>query len=245
MDESQKMRSRFNKGAGGLICGPVFLVLALWFAFGPNLLSLPKNPIVEIDKARISTAARRKILSDPPVMFINATDKNCMDCHQIMFKPDVPKTTGFLQHKEIKLSHAINTNCYDCHDKEDRNSLVKRNGQKLSFDDVVQLCRQCHGSIYDAWTYGGHGRTNGYWDADKGPQHKLKCTECHNPHSPRTPAMDPIQPLPGPNTLRMGKQDPEGHTEHDPIEDPLRKAMLRDQHQKAAHRSGMKKEEHR
>lgn len=229
LDQSQKMRTRFNKGAGGLISGPVFLVLALWFLFGPNLLSMPESRIVEIDKARISTAPRRKILTDPPTIFISATDKTCMTCHRVMFKPDEPKTKGFLQHTNIQLSHGINTSCYNCHDKEDRDYLVKRDGSRLGYDDIVQLCRQCHGSVYGAWTYGGHGRTNGYWDPDRGPQHRLKCTECHDPHNPRTPAMDPIQPLPGPHTLRMGEQDPEGHTEHGPIKDPLRRAMLRDQ----------------
>jgi hypothetical protein len=223
------MRTRFNNGAGGLICGPVFFLVAIWFAVGPDLLSMPLNEIKDIDKALISTKPRREILGNPPELFISATDKTCMDCHRIMFKPENPKTKGFMQHTHIRLSHAINSSCYDCHDKEERNLLVKRDGSNLTYDKVVQLCRQCHVSIYNAWTYGGHGRTNGYWNPDKGPQLRLECTECHNPHSPRTPAMDPMAPLPGPDTLRMGEQDPEGHGAHGAMTNPLLKAMLRDQ----------------
>ncbi len=215
-----------------LVSGVVLFVVAIWFAFGPDGLDIPQGRMLVINKAQISTAPRRKILTDPPTIFLNATDKTCMNCHRTMFKPDKPKTHGFLQHTDIRLQHGINTSCYNCHNKENRNLLVLRDGTPLPFNNVVQLCRQCHGSIYKAWTYGGHGRTNGYWDKRQGPQHRLKCPECHNPHSPRTPAMDPIHPLPGPDTLRMGEQNPEGHAEHDPIKDPLRRAMLRDQRAK-------------
>ena len=43
---------------------------------------------------------------------------------------------------------------------------------------------------------------------DAPEQRRLKCTECHDPHSPAYPRM---QPLPGPNTLRMGPQDSVQH----------------------------------
>lgn len=61
--------------------------------------------------------------------------------------------------------------------------------------DVVQLCAKCHGTIYRDWEAGVHGRQNGYWDAAKGEKTRLRCIQCHDPHSPQFKDMKPLPPL--------------------------------------------------
>jgi predicted CXXCH cytochrome family protein len=56
-----------------------------------------------------------------------------------------------------------------------------------------------------------HGRTDGYWDEERGPVHRKKCIQCHDPHAPAFGAMTPA---PGPNTIRMGS--PSRAAPHEP-----------------------------
>jgi len=228
---------------GGYYAGPIFILLALWFLFGPSSASVPVLPMHRVSKSDISIAPRRKTMGDPPKVLIEGMEQTCMQCHRVKESPEVPaKWNKLMQHQHIRLSHAINVNCYECHDKDDRNVLVKRDGSKLSFADSVELCAQCHSKIHHDWKTGAHGRSNGYWNTKRGELRRLKCTECHDPHQPRSPAMDAIKPLPGPFTLRMGHQptDPEHHVDRDPLRRTIHRMLTphREGHQAAERAHG-------
>jgi hypothetical protein len=205
----------------GWFVGPVFLLLALWFIFEPSGIDTPIQAPVIFDHAALSTAARRTPLSDPPTINIDGFDRTCMSCHR-MFPVREIAPDKLLQHRHIVLNHGINNRCHNCHDGENRNLLVLRDGTTIGYTQVVQLCSQCHGPTYRDWERGAHGRTNGYWDKARGEVRRLGCTECHNPHQPRVPAMDPLAPLPGPRALRAPMTDV--HDEHVALSrDPLRR----------------------
>jgi uncharacterized CHY-type Zn-finger protein len=95
--------------------------------------------------------------------------------------------------------------CLDCHDNEDRDKLVRLNGDLLTFNQSHVLCGECHGPVLRDWDRGIHGATTGYWDMsrDEGETTVRKlCVECHLPHNPTfasmTPQAGPITRVPGP-----------------------------------------------
>ncbi len=96
--------------------------------------------------------------------------------------------------------------CLNCHDDEDRNKLVKLNGETITFNESHLLCGECHGSILTDWDLGIHGKTTGYWDPDADTENssrRLLCVECHNPHAP---AFAPMKALPPP-VPRLPRRD--------------------------------------
>ncbi len=218
-----------NFGSGGWMVGPMFLALAAWFAFGPELETLPRREPVHVARADISTAPMRKAIGDPPLAAINGFDRTCMDCHRT-FKTAEPRSSGLLQHKDVELVHGPNHDCLRCHDRDDRDKLRLQDGTTLPFTAVVQVCGDCHPALVRDWQAGSHGRTNGYWNQELGARHRLHCTECHDPHRPRTPAMTPLQPLPAPRAWRTeaapgtASAASEAHAEK---RDPLREALQR------------------
>jgi hypothetical protein len=204
----------------GYVVGPVFLVLAAWFVWGPPGLDLPQGQVATVAADQLSTAPRRPALADPPMITIDGFHRTCMDCHR-MFPPRVIPPVRPLEHEHVILDHGINDRCRNCHYDKDRDKLVLRGGEVIGYDRVADLCAKCHGPTFRDWQYGAHGRINGYWDKTRGEQVKLQCSECHDPHNPRVPALDPLVPLPGPNTLRMAP--PVRHTEAGHTQDPLRR----------------------
>lgn len=195
----------------GYLIGPAFLLLAAWFYWGPLGINLPSYGPRVIDPQLLSTAPRRQILGDPPVMRINVYDRTCMDCHRV-FPPRDDPPRQLLQHRHIVLDHGINDRCRNCHFLEDRDRLVLHGGEVIGFGRVVELCAKCHGPTYRDWQNGAHGRTNGFWDQTKGPIRRLGCTECHDPHQPRVPALDPVAPLPGPRVPERGRVGSQNHS---------------------------------
>lgn len=134
----------------------------------------------------------------------------CSECHAMFPSPDEPRTP-LLQHRDIDMKHGLNDRCYNCHHREDRDTLADDRGRPIAFDEPQLLCAKCHGPVYRDWLHGAHGRTNGYWDPERGPVDRRKCVECHDPHVPPFP---PMPPAPPPVTLRMGDQTPgAGHAE--------------------------------
>lgn len=127
----------------------------------------------------------------------------CSDCHNIIPSPLETKRT-LTQHSEIKLEHGINTRCFNCHHSTNRNAFVDEQGGEIPWDQPQLMCAKCHGPVFRDWQHGVHGRTNGDWLRTAGPQVRQKCVACHDPHRPPFP---PMHPAPGPNTLRMGRQD--------------------------------------
>ncbi len=101
--------------------------------------------------------------------------------------------------------------CLDCHDADDRDKLVKLNGELLSFNQSHLLCGECHGPMLRDWDLGIHGKTVGYWDVDQGDEEstvRLLCVECHMPHRPAFPS---YEPMPAP-VLRI--DGPGSHDRH-------------------------------
>jgi hypothetical protein len=140
----------------------------------------------------------------------------CSDCHGLFSSP--PETTRPLtQHRDIKLKHGINTRCFNCHHRTNRDALVDDWGREIPMDQPQLVCAKCHGPVYRDWLHGSHGRTNGYWDTRAGPQVRVTCVRCHDPHQPPFP---PMHPAPGPHTLRMGDQS--FPAEPETVANPLR-----------------------
>ena len=156
---------------------------------------------VEVTPEQISTGPIRASITDPPRVRIGGVDQKCSDCHALFASLDVTPGT-IIQHGHIDMQHGMNARCFNCHFQKDRNQLVLHDGSTIGFSDSTRLCAKCHGTVFRDWELGMHGKTMGSWDADSGEQWRLRCVDCHDPHSPR---FDPIELLPGPNTLRMGE----------------------------------------
>ena len=85
--------------------------------------------------------------------------------------------------------------CLNCHDSDDRDKLVRLNGELLTFNESHLLCGECHGPKLRDWDKGIHGSTTGYWDMsrDDGVSTVRKlCIECHLSHAPAFPGMTPL-----------------------------------------------------
>lgn len=196
------------------------LLLAVWFWFDP--MGDPRPDLVrsEFDASRLSTEPARAMMTDPPTIEIGGVTQRCSACHGMFDSTTRAHGSPLRQHRHIELRHGMNDRCTNCHGRGDHNRLVGPNGDEIPFDRAQELCAQCHGTTYRDWQAGMHGRTNGSWDPTSGRQHRLRCTECHDPHAP---AFAPIVPMPAPNTLRQGPQDPDGAHEHHGVENPLMK----------------------
>jgi len=119
---------------------------------------------------------------------------NCMECHKL-FPAKWHYDRPMNEHKGITLDHGNNRFCLNCHHPTDRNAFVDYDGATIKEADVVQLCAKCHGTIYRDWKAGVHGRQNGFWNASLGEKTKLRCIQCHDPHSPKFKEMKPLTPL--------------------------------------------------
>ncbi len=123
----------------------------------------------------------------------------CNECHQdLKTRQRYYKPAG--EHRNIVLDHGLNVNCLNCHHLYDRNSYAAYGEDKISSQKSFQVCMKCHGPIYRDWEANIHGRVNGYWDSELGPQKKLDCIQCHDPHSP---AFKNLIPMPPPEASRI------------------------------------------
>jgi hypothetical protein len=185
------------------LIGPAFGLVALWLFVAPPKADVPRPAPASFDRALIAPGPRRTPLHDPPRVLIGGFLMRCMECHRFFSSPPNGEGRTLNQHTHIALNHGLNNRCFNCHNQNDREKLVLYDGRTIGYDEVARLCAQCHGTVYRDWQHGTHGKTLGSWDASSGKQVRLRCTECHDPHSP---AYQPIAPLPAPNTLRMGEQ---------------------------------------
>jgi len=186
----------------GYLVGFGFLALAVAMLALSPMVKVPIEPPVRVLRTQIVPGAWRENLTDPPTIKIGTLVQRCNDCHAL-FKNIREEDRQLTQHTHIELRHGTNDACLNCHDHRDRERLTLRGGDTVGYGSVEQLCAQCHGPIYRDWQSGAHGKTVGFWDRDQGDPIKLTCSQCHDPHSP---AFAPIEPLPGPRTLRMGDQ---------------------------------------
>jgi len=120
---------------------------------------------------------------------------NCMECHKLFPARWHYDDRPFNEHKDVKLEHGNNRFCLNCHHPTNRNAFVDYDGAEIAQADVVKLCAKCHGTIYRDWEAGVHGRQNGFWKAELGDKTKLRCIQCHDPHSPKFKPMQPLAPL--------------------------------------------------
>lgn len=191
-----------------------FFVFAVAAALAPLKFTSPLSPPTPIPEWATNTTPVRRPAPEPlyPVaVFVY----RCSDCHNIIPSPE--ETDRLLtQHREIDLEHGINTRCFNCHHPTNRDAFVDDLGGEIPWNQPQLLCAKCHGPVYRDWQHGSHGRTNGYWDVSRGPQRRLKCIQCHDPHRP---PFSSLRPAPPPETLRMGRQDYGAHAE---ARDPLR-----------------------
>ncbi len=197
--------------------GPGLLALAGWLATEPPRAAVPIVATAAVTRDRIDPSPLRRMQTDPPSVVIGGYLHHCNDCHRL-FESAAERQGPLAQHTEVVLNHGMNDRCFNCHDRKDRQRLTCRDGRMIPFSQVADLCAQCHGTTYRDWQKGMHGKTLGSWDASTGRQHRLVCTECHNPHAP---AYERIAPLPAPNTLRMGSPSSGDHGSPDGKHNPL------------------------
>ena len=205
------------------VSGVLFL-FAIVLAFQPFQFSSPLPAAVAVPPwATDPTPVRHP--SVEPAFHQAVFTYRCSECHKIIPSPLETERT-LTQHAEIELEHGTNARCFNCHHRTNRDAFVDDQGGEIPWDQPQLMCAKCHGPVYRDWQHGVHGRTDGYWLGAKGVQTRRKCVACHDPHRPPFPAM---HPAPGPNTLRMGRQD---YGSHAGDRDPLRVLQL--QHNPAA-----------
>ena len=194
-------RSGLASGRSFWLVPAVLVVVAGLLLADPFREGIPLSPRIGVpawatDISPVRTPNLR------PEAIIAGMRYRCSECHDLF--PSPPETDRPLsQHQDIRLDHGINSRCFNCHNRDDRDAFADDRGGAIPFDQPPLLCAKCHGPVYRDWTHGVHGRTNGYWDPNAGPAHRLKCVECHDPHAP---AFGTMKPAPRPNTLRMGDQ---------------------------------------
>lgn len=189
-----------------------FGALAAFLAFGPSPSEggVPRADRPGVDRAHLLVKPLREAMSDPAHILVDGLPQNCNGCHQI-FTSASPAGATLTYHQDMELSHGLNDRCINCHDPGNRERLTLRDGTTVAFAATPQLCAQCHGTTFRDWERGTHGKTLGSWVTGSEDQRRLSCNECHNPHSPK---YEPFTPLPGPNSLRQGPQDPHGWIDH-------------------------------
>ena len=203
-------QSSLARGVGSWFVPPVLLAAAVLLLVDPWRYLSPIPPRRETPAWAVDITPVRHPSLTPEITF-DGNVYRCTACHALF--PSPPETDRPLtQHLDIKLEHGINNRCFNCHHREDRDALVDYRGERIAYDQPQLLCGKCHGPVYRDWTHGVHGRTNGYWDVRQGKMDRKRCIQCHDPHSP---AFGSLGPAPGPNTLRMGRQEakPDLHEE--------------------------------
>ena len=163
-----------------LVIITIFFVL---FAIGFTISGFSKMPDNTPDQLDIAfhtpETARSKILETKTLV------GNCFICHMGMI-PDPDVVQPEFSHKSIELVHGRNDRCYNCHLISDRNLFTPDYGPGIVHRNVQDLCRRCHGIIYNDWENGTHGSKRGQWQhADEFNTKTSVCTECHDPHSPK------------------------------------------------------------
>lgn len=138
----------------------------------------------------------------PPMVNSGKLDHNgnplmvsCATCHETR-KPDLTNNSQEQLdqfHQGLTFKHG-QLSCLSCHNAKDYNQLRLADGTNLRFQQVMQLCGQCHGPQYRDYQHGAHGGMNGYWDLKRGPRKRNNCIDCHDPHAPDYPIVTPVFP---------------------------------------------------
>ncbi|CAK8712016.1 MAG: Cytochrome c7 [Candidatus Electronema aureum] len=149
------------------------------------------------------------------------TTMQCSGCHpgtaQAAAPPNEPRQLQM--HQDIisdasKLQHGRGAIwCLDCHNAANRDTLVDRRKNEVSFDESYKLCGSCHGDTYSKWRIGLHGKRTGEWKVG-GKKRWWTCTECHNPHTIQEHRFNPVKPEPPP-ALPRGMSSSETSSKHE------------------------------
>ncbi len=159
------------------------------------------NPLAGLDAADVQRGpGASTVLYPVPAPPFSEGIYPCMQCHAA-FPPNPERRPLEAMHTDIVLRHDEEHRwCLDCHDVNDRDQLRLASGAPLPFSESYRLCGQCHGTQFRDWREGIHGKRTGYWD---GPKRYLLCVNCHNPHSPRFAALQPLPPPVRPQFLQQ------------------------------------------
>jgi len=155
---------------------------------------------------------------------------NCFLCHAFWVRqpPDPTVRQPRFAHVAIRLDHGSNDRCYNCHLINDRNKFVRNDGSGIMPETPEQVCRRCHGLIYNDWKNGTHGVRRGKWLVQgRFDQEIFTCTNCHDPHSPRFRFTDfaPAPTWPA-KFIRKGRVENEGGAYSEFIVGPEPKEMF-------------------
>ncbi len=190
------MALRARKFQAGLALGAA-LALALPWATGEEATTAG---VTQVTAALSGRPGEDRLDKAPPrktvglVVVKSGCTYNCLECHKLL-KARWHYDRPLSEHQDIRLDHGKNRFCLNCHHPTNRNAFVDYDGAEIEAGDVVALCAKCHGLIYRDWKAGVHGRENGFWRTALGEKVKLRCIQCHDPHSPRIKPTPPLAPL--------------------------------------------------
>lgn len=143
---------------------------------------------------------------EPHLTYFNMGPDGCKTCHDgkgVPYPKD-KKPRALTMHQDIvenslELQHGRGAVwCLDCHSPTNRNKLMNRRGEEISFNQPQRMCGDCHGEKYIDWRAGVHGKRTGAWASHEGKKRWWVCTECHNPHTVQQSRFNPIKPEPAP-----------------------------------------------
>lgn len=121
-----------------------------------------------------------------------AVSVSCASCHANMEPDFSTRSSEQLQefHQGLHFDHGGMT-CLTCHNANNSNALRMADGRELPYQNVQDMCAQCHAPQARDFERGAHGGMTGYWDRTRGPQIRKNCIDCHDPHAPAFPHMVP------------------------------------------------------
>jgi len=177
----------------------------LWYG-DPFDGTIPMGEMPEIDDSTRGDFANAVVKPrQPQLKYFNMGPNGCETCHDgkiVPFPKDTkPRLIGMHQdivENSLKLMHGRGALwCLNCHSATNRNNLVDRQGNLISFNQPQKLCGGCHGENYIDWRAGVHGKRIGSW-VTGGKKRWWVCTECHNPHTVQAARFNRLKPEPPP-----------------------------------------------
>lgn len=162
---------------------------------------------------------------EPHLVYFNMGPDGCKTCHngKMVPYPKDKKPRMLMMHQDIvenslELQHGRGAVwCLDCHSAKNRNKLMNRRGEEISFNQPQRICGDCHGEKYIDWRAGVHGKRAGSWASHEGKKRWWVCTECHNPHTVQKKRFNPVRPEPAPplpRGMKNANHEREGTESH-------------------------------
>ena len=153
---------------------------------------------MDLPEARAASPYPTVITDAPPAPRVSIVTPDgpaevpCGTCHRTRPSDRTTHSADALDefHGELVYAHGEQT-CISCHEPGGYDRLRLADGTSIAFEDVMRLCRQCHGTQARDYDAGSHGGWTGHWDLLSGPRTRNHCVDCHDPHSPAFPRMIP------------------------------------------------------